>query len=647
MKAVAMAMLSFTLMAPVSQEKLPQGVIEGRVTRPGTNEGVAEAQITLAGPTPVFDRALLNGLYTPRSDLTPDMRDQIGRLIDTAPPGVAPATIANAALRLEASLLGLPAPATIPVTPTNAVSIPPPQSRTTATDADGGFSFKNLAPGRYLLRAQREGYFGLENAVSASFPMQVSTSVTVAADQPTSKIAINLLRGSVISGRLRDPNGRLATNLSVVAYQVTYSEGRSVLASVKTAQTDDRGDYRLFWMPPGDYLVAVNPRRPSATPTSQDAYARTFYPGLLDARYATPIVVNEGADISGIDLAVRAEATSRITGRIVSPLAGPNGKTFSLAASVLYLVSRDPNTLTDSAVVQMPNVAATKVNGEFEIRNVPPGSYDLLASASDSRGPVWGRARVDVGKRDVEDVAIAVQPNVEVRIRVTVDGAPPASTQVPAPRGNPARGAPESAATAQTTIRPSIQLRLQPRDIAGAPYEGSANAGMTFDPAGVFTFPGVAEGRYNLAVSGIPPNAYVEDVRMAGVSVYDQGLSITGGFSGEVEVLLSTRGALVSGNVADIEGKPVASARVALVPMQNRRDNLALYKSTVSNESGRFTINGILPGEYKLFAWESIPANAWMIADALAPYEQRGKAVTIATGTPASADLIIIPKSRP
>jgi hypothetical protein len=48
--------------------------------------------------------------------------------------------------------------------------------------------------------------------------------------------------------------------------------------------------------------------------------------------------------------------------------------------------------------------------------------------------------------------------------------------------------------------------------------------------------------------------------------------------------------------------------------------------------SGNFTINGVAPGDYKLFAWEYVAANAWMNAEYLAPFENRGQAISVGGG---------------
>jgi uncharacterized protein (DUF2141 family) len=286
------------------------GVIQGRVTGRGTNEGIGEVQITLQGPTRTFDRSALNGLYAPRADLTREMRDQIARLIDTAPPDIAPEVVANAAARMEAQLLGLPAPAAIPASSNTVRQSTPAASPVTAmTEADGTFSFKKLAPGRYTIRALRDGYYAFTRVNSSNVSGTATESVTVEADETTPPVTMAFVQGGVIAGTLHDPNGKILPNLNITAYQIAYrTDGRAQLQSGKSTTTDDRGDYRLFHLPPGDYLVAVNPRRPGPTPSSQDVFAGTFYPGVSDPRAALPVTVTDGGEMESIDIAIRADA---------------------------------------------------------------------------------------------------------------------------------------------------------------------------------------------------------------------------------------------------------------------------------------------------------------------------------------------------
>ena len=86
--------------------------------------------------------------------------------------------------------------------------------------------------------------------------------------------------------------------------------------------------------------------------------------------------------------------------------------------------------------------------------------------------------------------------------------------------------------------------------------------------------------------------------------MFDSGIDINSQ-TGEIQVIVNTNGGKVQGSVIDAKQKPAASARIVLVPPESRRQNLQLYKVALTDNSGNFTITGIAPGDYKLFAWET------------------------------------------
>jgi hypothetical protein len=82
-----------------------------------------------------------------------------------------------------------------------------------------------------------------------------------------------------------------------------------------------------------------------------------------------------------------------------------------------------------------------------------------------------------------------------------------------------------------------------------------------------------------------------------------------------------------------------------LIPDQHR-DRVDLYKTAVTDPSGRFTIRGITPGEYKIFAWEALEQFAYFDPDLLRKYETQGKAVQISESDKETADVKLIPAAQ-
>src|SRR6185295_11246264 len=122
---------------------------------------------------------------------------------------------------------------------------------TMKSDRTGHFVFESLPVGLYEVRAELEGYFGPES--NGAFPTYVSTIVTVdAARQTTPELTFSLIQGATITGRVSEADDRPAVLANVQALRAVYQNGFPVLQAEGTYSTDDRGDYRLFRLPPGE-----------------------------------------------------------------------------------------------------------------------------------------------------------------------------------------------------------------------------------------------------------------------------------------------------------------------------------------------------------------------------------------------------------
>jgi hypothetical protein len=522
---------------------------------------------------------------------------------------------------------------------------------TITTGDDGRFSFKDLAPGLYTLRARREGYFGAALSGDSVTSTVVTATVPLVAGEANAEISLTMARGVTISGRIRYPNGQPMVNVGVGAFQLAYNNGKPVLSAANSKMTDDRGEYRLFWLPPGDYYVGVTPPRPSTTDGRPEAYAKTYYPAATDARTAQRLTVIDGVDLQNMDITVRPLGTSTVSGQVINALSG-GGATQPSPFSMFYLLPRDPTLLTDTTVPGLLDMRSDRT-GRFELRGVPTGSYDLLTTAQDGQGRAFpGRARIEVGPGNLENVVINIRPGVEVKARVRFDGQmisaqPVAQNPVLSQDPNLLRVAPSPSLVDRGSAAPAIRLQLRSKENNAALFDSAAAFNASSDSEGSVVFPNVPESVYTVQVSGsVPANAYVADIREGGVSIYGSGLEITGERPGLIEVILASGGSTVKGVARDAAGKPAINALIVLIPESSRRQNVALYKNVRTGTDGAFTITAVPPGEYKLFAWRSVfsvPATAYMNADFLSKYESRGQPLSIGAGGSPAVELTLIP----
>jgi hypothetical protein len=48
-----------------------------------------------------------------------------------------------------------------------------------------------------------------------------------------------------------------AAHVHVFAAEIAYQNGERILNQIQGADSDDRGNYRLFWLPPGKYVIVL------------------------------------------------------------------------------------------------------------------------------------------------------------------------------------------------------------------------------------------------------------------------------------------------------------------------------------------------------------------------------------------------------
>jgi hypothetical protein len=95
------------------------------------------------------------------------------------------------------------------------------------------------------------------------------------------------------------------------------------------------------------------------------------------------------------------------------------------------------------------------------------------------------------------------------------------------------------------------------------------------------------------------------------------------------QIVLSTGAGSIRGTATDAAGTPFGSASVVLIPEQRFRGKSAYYKTATTDPAGGFLLRGIPPGEYLLFAWDSLEANAYFNRDFVQQHEPKGTPVVV------------------
>jgi protocatechuate 3,4-dioxygenase beta subunit len=571
------------------------GTIQGIVTKTGSGDPIAGAQISLGGGA-AGAQAMQNLLRFAATQ---------GLVIPSPPSGASDEQVMQ-------SLVDVAMARGVPVSPADlqsaldqfgGVTFP-----TTSTDAAGRFTFANVAPGRYTLKVQHSGFFG----VSINGPNLMAVVDATVVEDKTANVAISMTPAAIISGRVRNAAGQPMSNVAVEAYNVFYQDGIPFLDQVISRATDDQGEYRLFWVIPGQYYVGVTPRPASAAAIAarNPHDVPTFYPEATDPSAAIPLIVRAGEEVAGIDIGMRKVRPFHISGRVtstvppvpVSPAAQGAFAVINQLQNNSATIFITPRSVTSPDHIDLNSVATVVLDnssGAFDIPNILPGSYTLYARVNDQKAPAFGRTEVDVQSQDVTGLTINIRSSVDVKGSVSVPGA-------------------ASPSAWQVTVQPEGSIAKLGFGLRQGPVGARFS---TIAKDGTFDVQGIPPGHYGMRISGLSPSMFVDDVRQNGTSVYDSGFDV--GFDSPTPIQI-----IVKSGTGSIEGVAKPGAIVALTPT-GRRNNHVLYYGVTADPMGAFTIRAVAPGDYKIFAWESIPPGAYLNADFLKKYEDAGSAVTV------------------
>ncbi|MGC9971592.1 MAG: carboxypeptidase-like regulatory domain-containing protein [Bryobacteraceae bacterium] len=465
------------------------------------------------------------------------------------------------------------------------------QSYSSATDERGRFLLTDLEPGRYTLSAERNGYVPQDYGQRRA--NQPGAVLTLQPGQHLGDIVFRLVPFGVISGRAADEDGEPISRVRIQAMRVSHQSGRRELMAVASGTSDDRGEYRVFGLPPGRYYVSAAPApssRPGAPESDEEGYVPFYYPGVIDPGQAAPLELRAGGEIQGVDFRLTRARTVRVRGRVLNAAAGRLER-----GIVVFLLPRGSGSGASGARTQNTVVDA---QGNFEIRGVAPGSYVLSAYQADQQRRFFSRLPIDVGAASLEGISLVLRPGLEIAGRIRFE---------------------ESGGRLEL-----LHVTLQSRSESA----GSASAVARSD--GTFALQNVAADWYTLSIAGLVEDCYVKSARFGGVDALEHGLDLSRGDPpGPIEVVLSPAGGDVEGVVLKENQQPAAGATVALAPDAPRRDQVHLFRSATADRYGRYVLRGVPPGEYRLFAWEDVEAGAWLDPDFLGEYEKRGETVSV------------------
>lgn len=472
----------------------------------------------------------------------------------------------------------------------------PMTSRRATTDADGQFEFANLPAGSYRIMAAPAQYASqyLMMAYGASRPMgaywpELGQTIELREGQSLDKINIALARGAIITGRVLDENGEPLARVPV--YTLGFPPGASRgQRSNGGASTDDLGQFRLWGLSPGEYVVVADARgntfvAPNAPPETEEerlGYVTTYYPGTADEGSAQRLRVKGNEETQGIDIRIGQARLYHVSGVVVdskgSPLAGANGQ----------LLRRGP-----AAGGQPGFFVMADAKGQFQMRNIPPGDYRLLFSQQQNVAP-FSSTPPDPGERasvpisiagaDVDNVMVVTSMGTSITGQIVFEAGPPSGDLT----------------NMRVFASPST-----PNDGAGVPSPPPATVAEGY----TFTLKGLM-GEYMLRTgiviangsSGSPATQFLKSVTVNGQDVTDVPHEFKA--SDRVTITLTSRVATIEGNITETGDVQLAEAGILVFSEDKAswRINSIWTKRGSPDAKGHFRIAGLIPGRYYIAA---------------------------------------------
>ena len=368
--------------------------------------------------------------------------------------------------------------------------------------------------------------------------------------EPANEIVVRLRRAAIISGRVLDRNGKVVRKALVEVMKKNYVSGEVSLQAVSAvfAWTDDLGRYRVAGLAPGRYYVR----------SSCDGYDTNLYPGASGLAGAQTIDLAAGSERNEIDFQLHPAPGFTLEGRLIDSETGGPAQAKFLRAQSADLIA---GIFVDGVIH----------DGHFRLEGLKRGRYFLNFTWVGATNNVTRTAVLPFEMDDADQGGVVLR----IASRVSVGGRLKSGWEKqPGP----------------------LSVYLEPTAAAVRAHIGGSGAAGNVAPDGAFKMTGVPPGEYHLRVhSGEPARFFVADR----IVVVDGRAPITG-----IELGLDFSAGSVSGKALDVAGNPIPGASVVLQSVDSEKLDSDLYGHVYrAGDTGSYSITGVLPGEYVLFAW--------------------------------------------
>jgi protocatechuate 3,4-dioxygenase beta subunit len=493
-------------------------------------------------------------------------------------------------------------------------------SRLATTDAQGKFEIKELPAGSYTISAQKAGYVTLQYGQRR--PSESGIPVNIADGQLLEKLTIALPRGSVITGRVTDEFGEPVANAMVTALRYGYAAGtkRLLPAGGQNSRdiTDDMGQFRLFGLSPGEYVVSAQLRAGGeVTDPAGEAtgYPPTYYPGTANIAEAQRVSVALGQEQNSVMFSLIATRLVRVTGAVIDSQGAP-------VANGLVMLAPANARLGAGALMQM-TTARIAQTGQFRLTNVAPGRYVAQVRTNRGRGDFttgeFGRQEISVGGEDLDGVVIVTGPGARISGAVVLDGQSQLRTQ-----------------------QVQVAARLAEADQALPAGNGTTrlNDDWTFEISGL-----VDPRLFRVT---LPQGWTLKAVTLNGQDITDTPIELPQGQAvGGLQIVVTDKSTSVSGRVTDARGNPVTDTSVVIFPADETRWTYQsrYVRALRPDTDGQYQVSGLPPFDrYLAVAVQGLEDGQAADPEFLAKIRDRGTDFSLNEGETRAVDLRFRPQ---
>ncbi len=490
---------------------------------------------------------------------------------------------------------------------------------TTRTDSSGVFRFEGLPAGTYDLRATKAGLgtaaYGANNA------RELGGTITLGDGESRQGLKLRFVHTASITGHVLDSDGDPLPFSNVTLLRPGRNLGERVLVQAGAGSTDDRGEYRILNINPGQYYLRADPNAPNRQAFSGRADEREhlrevpqFHGGARESKDATPLIIHGGENLTGLDFRIGTEPAVHLTGHVTGvPDLGPmpqpapgtvwmNGNQRIVSISI-YPIEEGMMRWNSGNVAQAPEY-------NFDLGELIPGRYRIEASVENDKKTYTASQVIDTRQISGE-VVLALAPAVDIKGHFQMEG----------PTGQQ---------------KNSFDVRLTRNN----GMRNSFTAHVAAD--GSFTLLQVPPGEWQWTIDGFPRNGFLKWAHFGDKEVTFVRLEVASGSDAQLNIVASTRAAKIDGEV-DAGSGDSKRAGILLAPLGNRHLLARFYYSVAADDSGKFRMLGIAPGKYKIFALEKMVGADFRNPEAADQLNELGEEIELTEG----ASLTLHPKLIP